>query len=128
VAPVSGEPLDRSRYLERIGVSEPTAPTLPWLLTLHRAHVDVLPYDNLAIMLGRPDPVDATSTLARVAAEVLVGADAPSGRPDHLAQVVTIEGQRWWAGRIRRRGDRRGTPPALHPAGAVHPLAGRPAA
>lgn len=124
---MSGEPLDRSRYLERIGVPEPTAPTLAWLLTLHRAHVDVLPYDNLAIMLGRPDPVDATSTLARVAAggnagycfhhngllghvlrsfgyrvqehpaEVLVGADAPSGRPDHLAQVVTIEGQRWWA-------------------------------
>ena len=56
------------RYLLRLGLDHRPAPTLASLVELHRRHLDALPYDNLAIMLGRPDPVDATSTLARVAA------------------------------------------------------------
>ena len=114
-------------YLARLGIPAPTAPTLAWLQALHRAHLDVLPYDNLAIMLGRPDPVDPATTLARVAAggnagycfhhngllghvlssvgyqveqheaKVLDSLDATPGPPDHLALVVTVAGQRWWA-------------------------------
>lgn len=113
-------------YLSRLGIDEPAAPTLAWLREIQHAHLDVLPFDNLAIMLGRPDPSDPATTLARLAAggnagycfhhngalelvlrafgyqverhpgEVLHGDSAPTGAPNHLALVVTIEGQRWW--------------------------------
>lgn len=54
-------------YLRRLGVEGRPAPTLATLVDLHRRHLDALPYENLAIMLGRPDPSDGASTLERVA-------------------------------------------------------------
>lgn len=55
-------------YLARLGLDHRPEPTLDTLVDLHHRHLDTLPYDNLAIMLGRPDPVDPDATLARVAA------------------------------------------------------------
>jgi len=56
------------RYLARLGLDRRPAPTLATLADLHHRHLDTLPYENLAIMLGHPDPVDPAETLARVAA------------------------------------------------------------
>ncbi len=112
-------------YLARLGIVGRPAPTLASLATLHRAHLDVLPYENLAIMLGRPDPADPVVTLARVSAGGNAGycfhhnglvelvlrelgydvvrrpgaqleADGPSGTLDHLVLEVRAEGGRWW--------------------------------
>ncbi len=55
-------------YLARLGLRDRPAPSLETLRRLHRRHLDAVPYDNLAIMLGRPDPVDPADTLARLAA------------------------------------------------------------
>jgi N-hydroxyarylamine O-acetyltransferase len=54
-----------SAYLRRLGVDAAAAlpPTYETLLTLHRAHLDAVPYDNLGIMLGRPPPVDPLASL-----------------------------------------------------------------
>ncbi len=41
-------------YLERIGASRPTAPTLEALATLMRAHLATVPFENLSIHLGEP--------------------------------------------------------------------------
>ena len=38
------------------------------LTELHRRHLDRVPYENLAIMLGRPDSTDPGATLERIAA------------------------------------------------------------
>ena len=56
------------RYLTRIGITSPPPATLAGLRRLHRAHVARIPYDNLSIMLGRPDPVDASASVDRVVA------------------------------------------------------------
>jgi N-hydroxyarylamine O-acetyltransferase len=55
-------------YLARVGLDGRPPPTLSTLKDLHRRHLDVLPYENLAAVLGRPDPVDPALTLDRVAA------------------------------------------------------------
>ncbi len=55
-------------YLARLGLDHRPPATLETLVDLQRRHLDTLPYDNLAIMLGRPDPVDPDVTLARIAA------------------------------------------------------------
>lgn len=59
-------------YLARLGLSARPAPTVATLADLHRRHLDVLPYDNLAIVLaavtGAPQPsATAQEALARVA-------------------------------------------------------------
>jgi hypothetical protein len=54
------------RYLARLGLTTPPPPTLEGLRELHRAHVARIPYDNLSIMLGRPDPIGAAASVARV--------------------------------------------------------------
>jgi N-hydroxyarylamine O-acetyltransferase len=41
-------------YLERIGTSRPTAPTLEALATLMQAHLATVPFENLSIHLGEP--------------------------------------------------------------------------
>jgi N-hydroxyarylamine O-acetyltransferase len=56
------------RYLARLGLAAAPGPTAGGLAELHRRHLDAVPYENLAIMLGRPDPVDPVRTLERVAA------------------------------------------------------------
>jgi arylamine N-acetyltransferase len=55
-------------YLSRLGLREKPAPTAAALAELHRRHLDAVPYENLAIMLGRPDSTDPGQTLARIAA------------------------------------------------------------
>src|SRR3954453_22030223 len=54
--------------LRGVGVAPetPLPPTFDTLLTLHRAHLDAVPYENLGIMLGRPPSVDPWESLVRV--------------------------------------------------------------
>jgi arylamine N-acetyltransferase len=56
------------RYLARLGLAARPAPTAQALADLHRRHLDAVPYENLAIMLGRPDATDPGQALARIAA------------------------------------------------------------
>lgn len=55
-------------YLSRLGIPARPAPTAATLTELHRRHLDAIPYENLAIMLGRPDSTDPGQTLERIAA------------------------------------------------------------
>jgi arylamine N-acetyltransferase len=77
-------------YLSRLGLPGNLAPTAETLAHLQRRHQDAVPYENLAIMLGRPDSTDPGQTLKRIAA----GGNA--GYCFHLALLVTIDGRRWW--------------------------------
>jgi arylamine N-acetyltransferase len=112
-----------AKYLSRIGLPEDLAPTAETLAELQRRHLDAVPYENLAIMLGRPDSTDPGQALARIAAggnagycfhhngafEVVLRtlgfaverrAGQVRGRPiprlNHLVLLVTIDGRRWW--------------------------------
>ena len=60
-------------YLDRIGLDAAPQPTTDGLRELHRAHVARIPYDNLSIMLDRPDPVHVDACLARVVARRRLG-------------------------------------------------------
>jgi N-hydroxyarylamine O-acetyltransferase len=55
-----------ARYLSRLGFSATPPATVAGLTELHRRHLDTVPYENLAIMLGRPDPTDPGETLRRI--------------------------------------------------------------
>jgi len=57
-----------TRYLSRLGVAVNLPPTVETLAELQRRHLDAVPYENLAIMLGRPDSTDPGQTLERIAA------------------------------------------------------------
>lgn len=110
-------------YLSRLGLPGNLAPTAPTLAELQRRHLDVVPYENLAIMLGRPDSTEPAQTLERIAAggnagycfhhngafEVVLRAlgfaverrfghvwGRPAPRLNHLVLLVTIDGRRWW--------------------------------
>jgi N-hydroxyarylamine O-acetyltransferase len=54
-------------YLARLGIAGRPEPTLETLVDLHRRHLDAVPYENLAIMLGRPTSADPAETLTRIA-------------------------------------------------------------
>ena len=71
----SGVAVDRTveGYLTRIGLGSVPEPTIEDLRELHRAHVARIPYDNLSIMLGRPDPIDPAACAARAAGGSRVG-------------------------------------------------------
>jgi len=111
------------RYLSRLGFAAPPPPTAAGLAELQRRHLDAVPYENLAIMLGRPDPTDPGQALERVAAggnagycfhqngafELVLRAlgftvERRSGhvwgrevpRLNHLVLLVTIGGRAWW--------------------------------
>ena len=47
------EQLDLGAYLRRIGHDGDTAPSVPTLAALHRAHLAAIPFENLDIVLGR---------------------------------------------------------------------------
>lgn len=53
-------------YLTRLGIDVPPPPTLDSLFLLHQRHLERVPYENLAIMLGRPPSVDAVASLERI--------------------------------------------------------------
>lgn len=57
---------DPDAYLHRLGLTARPPATPAGLREVHRAHVARIPYDNLSIMLGRPDPVEVDACLARV--------------------------------------------------------------
>lgn len=54
-------------YLARLGLTDRPPTTLAGLREVHRAHVARIPYDNVSIMLGRPDPVEPPAGVARAA-------------------------------------------------------------
>lgn len=55
-------------YLSRLGVDHPGPPSLEALRTLHRAHVERVPYEVLDVQLGRPTTVDPADCADRVRA------------------------------------------------------------
>jgi len=59
---------DVAGYLTRLGLEEEMTPTLDTLVTIHRRHLEQVPYENLGIMLGRAPSVDPGESLARVGA------------------------------------------------------------
>jgi len=112
-----------TKYLARLGLSGDLAPTVETLVELQRRNQDTVPYENLAIMLGRPDSTDPKQTLERVASggnagycfhqngafELVLRAlgfnverrfGQVQGRPfprlNHLVLLVTIDGRPWW--------------------------------
>ena len=64
----SRQSLSVTRYLSRLGFTAGPGPTAAALAELQRRHLDAVPYENLAIMLGRPDSTDPAETLERIAA------------------------------------------------------------
>ncbi len=52
-------------YVARLGLTD-APPTLATMTALHRAHLELLPYNNLDTMLGSPRPVDEESCLRQV--------------------------------------------------------------
>lgn len=52
-------------YLQRLGFADRPVVSVESLRTLHRAHVERIPYDNLSIQLDRPD--DVATSAQRVA-------------------------------------------------------------
>lgn len=61
-----GDALDLAAYARRIGVSLPLAATLEALESLHEAHVQAVPFENLDILLGRPIRLDLASLRAKL--------------------------------------------------------------
>jgi arylamine N-acetyltransferase len=53
-------------YLGRLGFDGRPAPTVESLADIHRRHLERIPYENLAIMLGQPPPVDPLASLERI--------------------------------------------------------------
>lgn len=62
----SGDDLDLSAYLRRIGVADGPPPTLDTLRALHRAHTTSIPFENLEIILGRGLPLDLASVQTKL--------------------------------------------------------------
>jgi arylamine N-acetyltransferase len=60
-------PADVKRYLARLGVPAPAAPTADALGDLLRAHVRRVPFENLLIQLNRPATLRTAVTAARIA-------------------------------------------------------------
>ncbi|MCW2986669.1 MAG: rifF [Conexibacter sp.] len=60
-------PSDLERYLDRLGVRPPAAPTAAALGELFRAHVRRVPFENLLIQLNRPATLQTAVTVARIA-------------------------------------------------------------
>jgi arylamine N-acetyltransferase len=63
-----GPPAAVDGYLARLGISSRPAPTWETLVDLHHRHLDTVPYENLAIMLGSPTSADPGEALERIAA------------------------------------------------------------
>lgn len=117
--------MDTASYLARIGCAQPHAPDVEALRTLQLAHLQTVPFENLDIHAGVPIVLDDTSLTAKivvrrrggicyelngafawllralgfdvtiVSANVHAGAGAWTPDFDHMALVVTIDGQRY---------------------------------
>lgn len=60
--------MDVHGYLRRLGVSHAGPPSVEGLFAIHRAHVSVIPYENLEIHLGRPTTIDPEESVERIIA------------------------------------------------------------
>jgi arylamine N-acetyltransferase len=119
-------PADVGRYLTRLGVPKPTAPTAAALRELLAAHVQRVPFENVLIQLERPAPLEPVQTAARIArggggyclelngtfgallsalgfevrkheGRCWVGEPDPADAPvNHLALTVRCADQSWW--------------------------------
>ena len=119
--------MNLAAYLDRIGHSGPTRPDLATLKALHRAHLLVIPYENLDVQMGRPlttDPAAAFDKLVtrrrggwcyemngllgwalgevgfdvtRIAGGVMRGLRGDWAIGTHLVLKVMVEGQPWIA-------------------------------
>ncbi|HEX4790203.1 MAG TPA: arylamine N-acetyltransferase [Actinospica sp.] len=58
---------DVEGYLARLGLERPARPDVGWLFAAHRAHMALVPYENLEIQLGRPTTVHPVESIARIA-------------------------------------------------------------
>jgi N-hydroxyarylamine O-acetyltransferase len=56
-------------YLARLGLSHPMAPTLEFLQGLQRAHAQTIPYENLAVLAGKPVSLDAPDLFRKIITE-----------------------------------------------------------
>jgi arylamine N-acetyltransferase len=55
-----------TRYLRRLGIGDPGAPSVAALRALHRAHVERIPYEVLEIQLGWPTTVEPRDTIDQI--------------------------------------------------------------
>ena len=53
-------------YLARIAYTGPTTPTIDTLRSIHRAHLQTVPFENLDISLGRTIVVDEDATVRKI--------------------------------------------------------------
>lgn len=60
------DPARLERYTRRIGYLGPLEPTESVLRALHRAHVERIPFENLAPRFGHPVPLDLPSLVAKL--------------------------------------------------------------
>lgn len=97
--------VDVAGYLDRLGLVHPSAPSIHALARLHRAHVELVPYETLDIHLGR-----ATSVDPHAAADRIVGRQQ-GGYCFHLngafAVLLSALGYRvtWHRSGVQRRTD-----------------------
>src|SRR5260370_7395919 len=56
-------------YLRRIGYSGPITPTLETLRSIHRAHLETVPFENLDISLKRPIVLDQDRFVHKIVEE-----------------------------------------------------------
>lgn len=115
--------LDVEAILRRIGLDAAPAPDTAGLFAVHRAYLEEMPYEALAIQLGEQAPLDVGAVAARVLdggrggycfelngllaalLEALgfavdrrtsvVGPRGEDGPINHLALIVSAEGARW---------------------------------
>jgi len=58
--------LNAPAYLARIAYAGPTPPTIDTLRSIHRAHLQTVPFENLDIALGRTIVVDEDATVRKI--------------------------------------------------------------
>lgn len=58
----------RDAYLSRLNISHPGPPSVERLFELHRAHVALVPYENIDIQRGRPPSIDPVTSAERIVA------------------------------------------------------------
>ena len=58
--------LNAPAYLARIAYTGPTPPTIETLRSIHRAHLQTVPFENLDISLGRTIVVDEDATVRKI--------------------------------------------------------------
>jgi len=108
--------------LERIGLPVMPSADLDGLRALHRAYVDPVPYENIAVQLGETRPLDEAALIERMCADgrggycfeintvlaallrgcgftvthhqAVVGGAGPT---NHMALLVELDGERWLA-------------------------------